>query len=299
MKGRILVGTASWSDPGFVADWYPRSLAASERLPYYAQFFNLVELNSSFYGIPSLKQVEKWCSQTPDDFLFDVKLHKVLSRHSATLKDIPPEIRKFAQVNHKGRIDLTPELEEAVAGKMLEVVSPFSESGKLGAMLLQLSPAFSPRSNSLSELDHVVELFKDQKLAIEFRNKGWVAANQIEEMADYCAEHRVTFVAVDAPETEHFTAFPYLEMVTNPSLAYMRCHGRNAEGYVRGRSVAKRFNHQYSEAELEEIASRAETLAQSAAETHVIYNNNASDYAIQSAARFQEIISHSGLQVQS
>src|SRR5215207_10897931 len=77
-RGIVRVGTASWSDPGFVADWYPKGLPASERLSWYAERLNLVELNSSFYAIPKQKVVESWCGQTPPGFTFDVKLHKFL-----------------------------------------------------------------------------------------------------------------------------------------------------------------------------------------------------------------------------
>ena len=292
MRGKILVGTASWSDPGFITDWYPKTVAASDRLRYYSEHFNFVELNSSFYGIPSEKQVEKWCRETPQDFVFDVKLHKLLSRHSTTLRDLPPGLRPAAKVNPKGKIQLTDKLEERVAKQFMEAVAPFSYSGKLGAFLLQLSPGFSPRSNRLEELDHLLSLFTGKKLALEFRNKGWVDDTHIEELARYCERKKITFVSVDAPEATHFTVFPYLELVTNPELAYMRCHGRNAEGYIRGRTVAARFNHQYTEEELQEIASRALALSEKARETHVVYNNNASDYAIQSASRFQQLISN-------
>ena len=71
-RGRILVGTASWSDPGFVADWYPKKLPAAERLGWYADHFRLVEVNSSFYAVPPAATVAAWCRQTPDDFVFDV-----------------------------------------------------------------------------------------------------------------------------------------------------------------------------------------------------------------------------------
>src|SRR5947208_17172090 len=98
MHVKILVGTASWSDPGFVADWYPKKLPASERLPYYAEHFNLVELNSSFYAIPNHFQVERWCDQTPEKFTFDVKLHKLLSRHSTPANLLPPDLRKLAEL---------------------------------------------------------------------------------------------------------------------------------------------------------------------------------------------------------
>src|SRR5437763_16818627 len=81
-RGRILVGTASWTDPGFIKDWYPSNVPARERLPWYAEHFNLVEVNSSFYAVPSEKMVANWSRQTPADFVFDVKLHRLLSRHS-------------------------------------------------------------------------------------------------------------------------------------------------------------------------------------------------------------------------
>jgi uncharacterized protein YecE (DUF72 family) len=85
MAGKILVGTASWTDPGFIADWYPPKLAASQRLRWYAQHFGMVELNSSFYAIPAARQVERWSQEVPKGFVFDVKLHRLLSRHSTTI----------------------------------------------------------------------------------------------------------------------------------------------------------------------------------------------------------------------
>src|ERR1051325_176617 len=96
MKGSIRVGTASWSDPGFVADWYPKTVRPADRLRFYADHFNFVEVNSTFYGIPKKEVVSRWCEQTPDDFLFDVKLPKVLSRHSARLESLPAGLRRWA-----------------------------------------------------------------------------------------------------------------------------------------------------------------------------------------------------------
>ena len=78
-RGKILVGTASWTDPGFIADWYPPKLPAGQRLPWYAEHFNLVEVNSSFYAVPGTTMTARWCDQTPAGFVFDMKLHKLLS----------------------------------------------------------------------------------------------------------------------------------------------------------------------------------------------------------------------------
>ena len=91
--GRILVGTASWSDPGFVERWYPKKMPAGERLGWYAQHFELVEVNSTFYSVPEPRMVERWCAATPDDFMFDVKLHQLFSFHSTPAKLLPPELQ--------------------------------------------------------------------------------------------------------------------------------------------------------------------------------------------------------------
>src|SRR4051812_34890944 len=145
MAGRILVGTSSWADPGFVEDWYPPGMAARDRLPWYAERFEAVELNSSFYAIPEVGTVARWAQVTPPGFRFDVKLHRLLSRHSAPLESLPPDLREGARTTSRGRVQVTRKLESAMAGAVLEALEPLREAGKLGALLLQLSPAFSPR----------------------------------------------------------------------------------------------------------------------------------------------------------
>ena len=289
-RGKILVGTASWSDPGFIADWYPKTVPASERLSYYGQFFNLVELNSSFYGIPNQKQAKRWVQQTPKDFVFDVKLHKLLSRHSAKPDSLPPDLRKKAELFGE-KISLTPKIEAEVAKRFLNEIQPLADAGKLGALLLQLSPAFSPRSHKLEELEHLLGLLAGYKVAVELRNRSWVKDEKIEKTVEFFQKQKAAWVVVDAPESEHFMVMPTIAAVTNPQLAYMRLHGRNAEGYVKGRTVAERFNYLYSDEELRGIKDKVMEIAEEARETHVIYNNNASDYAIQSANTFQKMIS--------
>jgi uncharacterized protein YecE (DUF72 family) len=289
MKKQILVGTASWSDPGFVADWYPKGLPASKRLGWYAERLNLVEVNSSFYAIPKVEAVESWCRQTPPGFVFDVKLHKLLSRHSAKVELLPPDLRKLATVK-KSRVELTPKLEEAMARRTIEVIAPFVESGKFGAFLLQLSPAFRPKTNQLSELDNLFDALKEYPVAVELRNRDWVVGEQFERTTDYFRKRKLAFVCVDSPNDEHFTVVPGYDVVTNPQLTYMRLHGRNAEGYIRGRTVAERFDYKYNEKELHELAARAVNLSSGALKVHMIYNNNSSNYAPIAATRTREIL---------
>src|SRR5438309_9057841 len=112
--GKILVGTASWSDPGFVEHWYPKKMPAGERLGWYAQHFDLVEVNSTFYSVPEPRMVERWCAATPDDFTFDVKLHQLFSFHSTPAKLFPPDLQRRVETDAKGNAKSTPDLQEAL-----------------------------------------------------------------------------------------------------------------------------------------------------------------------------------------
>jgi uncharacterized protein YecE (DUF72 family) len=286
--GRILVGTASWSDPGFVRHWYPKTLRAYERLGWYAQHFEMVEVNSTFYSVPDLRMVERWCAATPNGFIFDVKLHQLFSFHSTAAKLLPPDLQKRAKADDKGKVKPTPALVETMIELFLRSMSILRESGKLGAFLLQLSPAFSPRRHKLEELELLLDMLHDYQLAIEFRNRNWVIGDQFRGTIEFLKRHRASFVNVDAPAAEHFTIMPSnLDEITNPSLAYLRLHGRNARAYLTGKTVAARFDYDYCDNEIAEVAERSKKLARTTSELHVIFNNNNLDYAPRAAVRLR------------
>jgi uncharacterized protein YecE (DUF72 family) len=290
MPGRILVGTSSWADPGFVKEWYPPGMTARERLPWYAEHFEAVELNSSFYAVPDRSNVHKWIEDTPAGFVFDVKVHRALSRHAAPLDSLPPELRDGVQTTDRGRVRLTPELERALAVRLVEETAPLAEAGKLGAYLVQLTPAFAPGRHELEELDRLVEAFAPKRLAIELRHRGWLRDKRRERTLSWFADRDVAYVGVDAPPGDHVPIMPSLDAVTSPALAYLRAHGRNTEGYLKGRSVAERFAWRYSDEELDEIAGRARSLAEEAGEVHVAFNNNRGDDAPTAAQRFRALL---------
>ena len=102
--------------------------------------------------------------------------------------------------------------------------------------------------------------------------------------------HGAAWVCVDAPPGEQVTIMPPIDAVTRPDLAYLRAHGRNTEGYVRGRTVAERFAWRYEDDELEEIAARVQGLAEGAGEVHVAFNNNRGDDAPTAAQRFRALL---------
>lgn len=290
VAGRIVVGTSSWADPGFVEEWYPSGMAARDRLSWYAERFEAVELNSSFYAVPETSTVERWARATPDGFTFDVKLHRLLSRHAADLKSLPPDLRDGAETNSRGRVLLTPELELAMADRILDAVAPLEEAGKLGAFLLQLTPAFSPHDHGLDELDALIERLAPRVVAVELRHRGWVEERRAESTFEHLSGRGAAFVAVDAPRESHVPIMPPVDAVTTDRLAYVRMHGRNAHGYMHGKTVAERFGWEYTDEELEEIATRARSMAEQAREVHTMFNNNRGADAPTAASRFRALV---------
>jgi uncharacterized protein YecE (DUF72 family) len=286
----IIVGTSSWADPGFVEHWYPKGLPSKERLPFYAERFEAVELNSSFYAIPAESTVEGWAKATPDGFRFDVKLHRLLSRHSSQLKELPADLRDEVETNERGRVLLHPALIEEMVRRTAEAFQPLAEAGKLGAYLLQLTPAFDPRRNELDELAPVLDGLAPTLVAVEFRRRSWASSKGFKNVLDWLSAHDAVFVCVDAPPGDHVPIFPPIDAVTRDSLAYMRCHGRNLEGYLHGRSVAERFDYDYPREELEEIAGRVKSLGEEADQVHVMFNNNARELAPKAARALRGII---------
>jgi uncharacterized protein YecE (DUF72 family) len=260
----------------------------ADRLPWYAQHFEMVEVNSTFYSVPDSRMVERWIQSTPDEFTFDVKLHQLLSRHSTPVKLLPPALQRSAEVDGKGRVRLTQEIEAAVTREFLRAVELLRGAGKLGVLLLQLSPAFSPRKHRVDELRPLLELLAGHQVAVELRNRNWATGEHLQQMLEFLRAHSAALVSVDTPAEEHFTIMPAeLDEITNPEIAYMRLHGRDAHAYTIGKTVAARFNYDYSDEEIDEIAARSKKLARQAPQVHIVFNNNTHDYAPHAALRLR------------
>lgn len=288
--GRIVVGTSSWSDPGFVEEWYPPDLPAKDRLPYYAERFDGVEVNSSWYAIPAPKVTRRWADVTPDHFTFDVKLHKLLSRHAAKPDSLPKDLRDTTTTTKRGSVVLTDALQQELAERTLQAVKPLEEQGKLSAFLLQLSPTFKPDTHDLDELAPLVTALQPVPVAIELRHFTWLTGEQEQRTFDWLRDHRAAFVGVDTPQGKAPTLVPNVDRATHPDLAYLRAHGRDADAWMKGRSVAERFAYRYDDDELGEIGARAEKLAAEVKTVRLQFNNNRGSDAPVAATRMRELL---------
>jgi uncharacterized protein YecE (DUF72 family) len=282
MAGRIVVGTGGWS----AQEWYPSGLPARDRLSWYAERFDGVEVDSTFYALPQRQSVAHWATITPPGFTFDIKLHRLLSRHAAPLSSLPRDLRPAARVNERGRVALTAELEAAMCERTWETVAPLREAGKLSSFLLQLTPAFNPGERRLAELETVVDAFAPVPVAIELRHRDWLG--DADTTVAWFRDAGAAFVCVDAPTVDAPIVLPPFDVVTRDDLSYVRAHGRNADGYLRGRTAGERFAYEYSDDELSELVERARGLAEAAATVRMMFANGG--HALASARRTREML---------
>jgi uncharacterized protein YecE (DUF72 family) len=289
-NGRITVGTSSWADPGFVEEWYPPDLAARDRLAWYAERFDAVEVNSTFYALPQQGTVARWAQITPAHFTFDVKLHRLLSRHAAPLESLPPKLRHGARTGGRGRVILDAGLERAMAEATLIAVEPLVAAGKLSSFLLQMTPAFSPHDHRLDEIQPLIHSLGPIPVAVELRHRGWLGGKRLEDTLRWYEDVNAAFVCVDMPHGDAPTIVPAVDVVTRDDLAYFRAHGRNAEGYLKGKSVAERFGYQYDGEEMQELAGRVRSLGELASDVRTMFNNNRGADAPTSARRMRELL---------
>lgn len=257
----ILVGTCNWLDH---EDFYPPELRGSrqkERLGYYARYFPIVEVDSSFYGIPSPATVAGWVERTPAGFTFNIKAYRSLTLHERDGgRPRPPtgdEERDF----------------EAA-------LRPMRESGKLGAVHYQFPPWFTATTAAREELVRVRERHPDDIVAVEFRHRSWFEDGRIAETEDLLGELDCTLVGVDAPQIGTGTAPPHLA-ITSPRLALVRFHGRNFRTwYAHTRTTAERFDYLYPPRELAGWVAPVRAAAARGVPVHLLMNNNRSNYAV-------------------
>lgn len=290
---RIRIGTASWTDPEFIkAGWYPDDVKndAEGRLRYYAEHFPMVEVNATFYALPRIATVQAWADRTPDRFRFHVKAHQVISGHASDPARLPEPLRDLPyDADRRGRIRRpSREMRDAVIDSMVEAIAPLGD--KLGAVLLQLPPHVACTDDTRAEIGRIVERLQPLRTAVEFRHVSWADPGNREAAAEMLAERDAAWVCVDAPRIDVPSAMPPIVEVTCPELAYLRLHGRNANTWQGSRTVAERFDWQYSDEELGEWIGPVIEMAERAQEVAVVFNNNHGDFALRSAARFGEML---------
>jgi uncharacterized protein YecE (DUF72 family) len=287
--GRILVGTASWTDKTLLASgWYPPSVdTPQKRLDYYAKQFPLVEVDSTYYSPPAEQTVGLWASRTPPDFLFNIKAFSLLTGHPTQpgklYKDLRPETDK--KNIYPG--DLSPQAYEDVWTRFLSALDPLVEAGKLGMLLFQFPPWFTIRRSNKDYLLEVAKRCSPLRVGVELRHESWFHGDNQQETLDFLRQHNLPFVAVDMPQGHKSSIPPVLAATSD--LSVVRFHG-HSDNWT-SRDIYEKFGYDYSDRELRSWAPKLQKLSEESAQTHVLMNNCYSDYAQRNAATLVDLLS--------
>jgi uncharacterized protein YecE (DUF72 family) len=288
----VKVGTCSWTDPTLLkAGWYPAEADSAEaRLAHYASRFPVVEVDSTYYSLPSERNAVLWAERTPPGFTFDVKAFSLMTGHGTALAKLPPILRDSLPPPAAGKAgnlylkDLPPEAQRWIWQAFDDALVPLAQAGKLGAILLQFPPWFAISRENKRYLEQCREMLPQRRLAVEFRQRSWLEERNAQETLTFLAQNDLSYVCVDEPQGFR-SSIPPLTAVTNPALSVVRFHGRNRENWeARGISAAERFRYLYEEQELAEWVPRIGEVSAQASETHVLFNNCYSDFGVRNAA---------------
>jgi uncharacterized protein YecE (DUF72 family) len=271
----IRIGTCSWADESLSKHWYPPEVKAGDRLAYYSERFDTVEVDSTYYRLPVEEMVARWAERTPDGFVMHVKAFGVMTRHPVKLEQLPPDLRDEVATDDRGRVERpSRELRAEVYRRFLAALEPLRAAGKLGGILLQLPSYIVYKPASLEYLEWARGQLAGEDMLVEFRHRSWLDDENRDSTLSFLEGIEASHVIVDAPKTEARNLVPTVVALTSGT-AYVRFHGRNAATWnVRGRSAAERFDYLYSDDELAEWVEPLRELAGSAKAAYVFFNNN-------------------------
>lgn len=261
-SAKLYIGTSGWSYPKGEGTWagYFYPTGKINELEYYSQFFNTVEINSSFYRPPNPGYVYNWVRRTPKDFLFTVKLWQKFTHP-----------RMYEEATGREAVISQQDVDLFNHG-----IEPLVRYGKLGALLAQFPPSFKNDSYGQQILNAVIKTFGQYRLAVELRHRSW---SDDENTSRLLRGSNVAWVQIDEPKFQSSVA---QELPITSDTAYFRFHGRNKEMWWKGDSET-RYKYLYSPEEISELAGRLKTAARQTSLTFAFFNNHWQGYAPRNA----------------
>jgi uncharacterized protein YecE (DUF72 family) len=263
----IYIGTSGWSYPKGEGTWnghfYPKG--TKDELSFYSQFFNTVEVNSSFYYPLNPTYAYNWVKKTPNNFLFTVKLWQKFTH---------PEMFKKATGE-----DAVISLEDVEVFN--QGIEPLVKSGKLGMLLAQFPPSFKNNDYGKQIVSAISRTFGKYRLAVELRHRSW---SDDVNTAIFLKESNICWVQIDEPVFETSIA---AELPLTSDIAYFRFHGRNRENWWTG-DAETRYKYLYSPEEIKELADKVKKTAGQCRQVFAFFNNHWQGYAPKNASDLQK-----------
>jgi uncharacterized protein YecE (DUF72 family) len=264
-KTDIRIGTSGWSYPTGEGTWKgifypppgrrPRGSGKFDELRFYAEHFDTVEINSTFYRIPTPGTAASWAKRTPADFEFSLKLFQKFTH---------PEM--FQKATGADPLDLgRKDIDEFRAA-----IDPLASAGKLGALLAQFPASFKNEANTRGYLEWLLEQFREYAVAVELRHRSW--SDQADETMKLLRTFGAAWTQIDEPKFRYSVRQNLLPNVKG--FYYLRLHGRNAAQWWKHEKSDDRYNYLYSASELEPFAEAIEEVSRREVKKAYVYANN-------------------------
>ena len=284
MTHRIRIGTSGWHYPSGAGTWngifYPPTgrrhrPAGFDELSYYAEHFDTVEVNSTFYGVPRSSVTASWDDRTPKGFEFSLKLYQKFTH---------PKMFAAATGNTQTSVDRDD------VQTFREAIDPLHRASKLGVLLAQFPASFKSETASHDHLAWLIEAFSDCPVAIELRHRSW--SDDVTATLRLLNGLGAAWVQIDEPKFRFSIAQNFLPNVN--SFYYMRLHGRNAKKWWTHERAEERYDYLYSSTELKPFAETAQASSQLVKQVYLYTNNHFSAKAVANAALLKHAL---GLEV--
>ena len=286
------IGTCSWTDRSLIraATFYPKGASSAEaRLRYYSSIFPTVEVDSSYYSLPTVDATKAWVDRTPPGFIFHVKMFRLFTLHWTEPKVLPPDLRPLAPEGKRFYYAAASrEFIDELMARFIETLLPLENAGKLGLLLFQFPQWVTPKPENRDHILAMKEALARFDVAVEFRNHNWLNGDT-DKTLYWLEDNDLTFVCVDEPQG-FVSSIPPLAAVSS-EIAYVRFHGRNRDTWeARTQSSAERFDWYYREDELREWTTRVHSLQEQAREVYLLFNTNNQDQGPYNAIKLSRML---------
>jgi uncharacterized protein YecE (DUF72 family) len=285
----LRIGTSGWNYPSGKGTWngvfYPKVRQRPkgfDELAFYAEHFNTVEVNSTFYGQPRGEVTRAWAERTPSNFEFSVKLYQKFTHPRMFAERVAKSLLEAAE---------SPDAIEALArpnaadlDAFRRGIDPLAASGRLGAVLAQFPPSFKDTPASREYISDLLRSLHDYRVAVELRHRSW--SDGISETLALLNPFAAAWVQIDEPKFKFSIRQNYLPNVQG--FYYMRLHGRNAAQWWRHDKSEDRYNYLYSDDELKEFSETAVAATQIVKKTYLYTNNHFSAKSVANAAMIKQ-----------
>ena len=289
-SSELRIGTSGWNYPSGKGTWngifYPPARGRPkgfDELAYYAEHFDTVEVNSTFYGQPRAEVTRAWAARTPSRFEFSIKLYQKFT-HPRMFKERLAGSLPLDAAAEPALLDALALPNEADIDAFRRGIDPLASSGRLGALLAQFPPSLKDTPAARDYLSGLLRAFAAYPLAVELRHKTW--SDSIGETLGLLNTFGAAWVQIDEPKFRFSIRQNYLPNVKG--FYYMRLHGRNADQWWKHDKSEDRYNYLYSANELKEFTETADAARQLVKKLYLYTNNHFSAKSVANAAMIKQ-----------